>query len=124
MQYKYIPKSFKKYLNVLDRIMPNEIEELDKQMKSTKIHPLGAINDISDVNMHSQIEDHYAMAPIDEEEEKLAKHLTHANHRTGARDQTFVPVDNITIDSKEAKEAKRGYSIAVSFLDIITMTLR
>ena len=54
--------------------MPNGVEEIDSQIKMNKIHPLdNATNQISDVNMHSQIEDHYAMAPVDEEEEKWSK---------------------------------------------------
>jgi hypothetical protein len=54
---------------VLDKIMPTELDIQNR--KNTKIFPIGStINQISDINMHSQIEGHDAIFPVDEEEEK------------------------------------------------------
>jgi hypothetical protein len=97
--------------------MPTE-SDMDQNKKNTKIVPIGSsINQISDINMHSQMTGHYAIFPIDEEEEKCAKkrkniHFINialdSNHRAGDRDQTIAPLDTITIDSNQVKESKEG----------------
>jgi hypothetical protein len=97
--------------------MPTELD-MEQNRKNTKIVPIGStINQISDINMHSGIEGHYAIFPNDEEEEKCAKKRKIVyfidiafdnNHRIVDRDQTIAPLDTITIDSKEVKESKEG----------------